>query len=162
MGALIIVAVLFATLFFVSFITKRRFGVLGLALAAGAVLSTHWADTLTPLLEKQGVVLVAPPLGIVVQSVLILAPAFLLLFSGPGYNKPMLRIIGSLAFAALGVVFLANVLASSLILDGPSKAFFTQLHTYQSLIIVVGIIGALVDVLLTRKPKGRGGKGKKE
>src|SRR5688572_734271 len=97
---------LLASLFFLSFLTKRRFGVLGLALAAGSVVSVNWTSTLTPLLEQQGLQVVSPPLVNVVAASLVLLPPLLLLFSGPTYNGLWLRIIGAAAFALLAFAFL--------------------------------------------------------
>ena len=155
MSSLIAVILLFAALFFVSYITRRRYGVLGLALAAGALLSANWASTLTPFLEKQGIVLIAPPLSSLVQIALILIPPFALLFSGPMYTKLLPRIIGSLLFAVLAMTFSTDILASILVLNGPTSTLFQTLHDNQSFIIVIGLVAALVDVLLTGKHKSR-------
>jgi hypothetical protein len=154
MGSLIATIILFAILFGTAFVMRRRFGVLGLALCAGALLSLNWAGTLTPFLEKQGVVLITPPLSALVEIGLTLAPPFLLLFSGPTYTKMLGRIVGAAAFALLSVTFLVDILASILVLDPMSSGLFQFLHDNKSVLVVAGIIGALVDVLLTRKPKG--------
>lgn len=154
MGSLIAAILLFALLFGSAFITKRRFGVLGLALCAGTLLSFNWSDTLTPFLEKQGIVLITPPLSALVQIGLTLAPPFLLFFSGPTYTKMLGRIVGAFGFALLAVTFLVDILASILVLDPVSSGFFQFLHDHKSVLVVAGIIAAVVDVLLTRKPKG--------
>lgn len=154
MNSLIVVVLFCAALFLVSFMTKRRFGVLGLALSAGALLSLHWSDVLTPFLESQGIKLAAPPLSILVQMSLVLIPPLLLLFSGPTYTKMLPRVVGSLAFMALAVTFLEEILAATLILSGPSTLGFQFLHEHKSELIVVGVIGAIIDVLLTRKSRG--------
>jgi hypothetical protein len=155
MSSLIVVGLLFAVLFLLSFLTKRRFGVLGLALAAGSLLGLNWTDTLTPFIEKQGVTLVAPPLSTVVQSALILGPPLILLAGGPTYSKLFWRIAGSLAFAALAIIFLLDTIGGALQLDGPGLEAYRFLHAYRSIIIVVGLIAAIVDVFFTRKPKGK-------
>jgi hypothetical protein len=154
MGSLIATILLFAILFSVAFVAKRRFGILGLALCAGALLSLNWANTLTPFLEKQGIVLITPPLSAIVQIGLTLIPAFLLLFSGPTYTKTLGRIVGAAGFALLAMTFLTDMLASILVLDPVSSGLYQFLHDHRSLLIVAGIFGAVIDVLLTRKPRG--------
>lgn len=144
---------LLAGLFLLSFLTKRRFGVLGLSLAAGAVISTNWTSTLTPLLEQQGVHIVSPPLGSLVAAALVLLPPALLLFSGPTYNGMWPRILGAAAFALLAFAFLLNTFGTSLQLDRTSLALYAFFSNSQSAIIIGGLIGAIVDVLFTRSPK---------
>ncbi|HSE60754.1 MAG TPA: hypothetical protein VLA88_00500 [Candidatus Saccharimonadales bacterium] len=158
MTSLVVIGLLFGVLFLLSFLTRRRFGVLGLGLAAGSLLALHWTGTLTPFIEKQGFTLVVPPLSIVVQSALILAPPLVLLASGPTYSKMLWRLLGSLAFAALALAFLRSSIGSSLQLDGPGLTIYNHLKEYESLIIVAGLVAAIVDMFLTRKPKGKDGK----
>lgn len=158
MSSLLIVVLLFAALFAISFVTKRRFGVLGLALAAGALLSMHWANTLTPFLEQQGVVVSIPPLSALVQIALILAPPLVLMFSGPTYAKTSARIGGGVAFAALALTFLADILRATLVVDSPSAEVLQFMHNNKSVLVVVGLVIALVDVLFTRKSKSSGSK----
>lgn len=155
MNALVVAVLLAVGLFFASYVTRRRFGVLGLALAAGAVLSANWAATLTPFLQRHGVHLIAPPLESLVQLVLILAPPFVLLFSGQTYSKMLPRVVGSLAFSLLAMAFCVDVLSTTLVADTSNVAVFRQLHDNQSLIIVAGIIAALADIILTRKSKSK-------
>jgi hypothetical protein len=142
-------------LFLMSFATNRRFGVLGLALAAGSLLSTNWTGTLTPFIEQQGVIIVAPPLGIIVATALILAPAAILLFSGPSYHSLWQRMFGSLAFMLLAIAFLIDPLKLALQLEGPGLALINVIDTYASIIIVAGIIGGVADILFTGRHKAK-------
>ena len=158
MSSLLVVVLLFVSLFAISFVTKRRFGVLGLALAAGALLSMHWATMLTPFLEQQGVVVAVPPLSALVQIALILAPPLVLMFSGPTYVKTGARIAGGVAFAALALTFLIDILRAILVVDGPSAEVLQFMHDNKSILVVAGLVIALVDVLFTRKPKSSSGK----
>jgi hypothetical protein len=155
MSSLIVVGLLFTVLFLLSFLTKRRFGVLGLALAAGSLLGINWTGTLTPFIEQQGVKLVAPPLATIVNSVLILGPPLILLAGGPTYSKVLWRVFGSLAFATLSVVFLLDSIGTALQLDGAGLAAYKFLLTYKSIIIVIGLVAAIIDVFFTRKSKGK-------
>ena len=102
---IILLIILVVGLFLLSFLTKRRFGVLGLALCAGMLLSTSWTNVLTPIVAEQGITLLSPPLQSVVAATLILLPPIVLLFSGPTYNKMAGRIVGSIAFTLLALVY---------------------------------------------------------
>jgi hypothetical protein len=150
-----IFAAFLIALFAVSYFTKRRFGVLGLALAAGAVISQYWASTLTPLIKDQGIYLVNPPLAHLVAAALVLLPAVLLLFSGPTYSQKIQRIIGSALFAFLAVAFLLDILGGSLELDKNSLAVYEFIDRFKPTIIVVGLAAAIGDVLMTHTPRRR-------
>lgn len=145
-----------ALLFVMAYATSRRFGMLGLALAAGALLSANWSGTVTPFIQQQGVHLAVPPLELVVQVALLILPAMALLFSGPSYSVTWQRFLGAAAFAVLGFTLLADSLGQILQLDGPGLIFYNIVNTYQSMIIVAGVIGAIADAMLTT-----GGRGKK-
>jgi len=128
---------------------------LGLALAAGTLLSTNWSGTVTPFIQQQGVNLVTPPLQLVVQAALLILPSVVLLFSGPSYTVQWQRIVGSLGFAALGFALLTDSLGLILQLDEPGLSFYNFINKYQSIIIVTGIIGAVIDALLISSPRGK-------
>jgi hypothetical protein len=146
---LIIIAILFATMFF----TKRRFGVLGLALTAGATLSGLWATDVTPFVASSGVELIAPPLGSVVAAVMILLPAILLLFSGPTYSELWQKLVGSAAFALLALAFLLQPLGSALVIEGDGQKVYDFLVTYRTWIVTGGIVFALFDLLAIKSPR---------
>lgn len=153
MNVIIIVAITLATLFALMFFTKRRFGVLGLALAGGYVLSQMWAEAATPLVEQAGLQIVAPPLNVIVATGIILLPAVLLLFSGPKYSKVPQRVIGSLAFALLAFAFMTDSLGSAMVLEGEGKVYFDTIVDNSGYIITAGLVFALFDILSIRKPK---------
>lgn len=142
-------AVVLGLLFLLGFITKRRFGVLGLALAAGALLSANWAGTVTPFIEQQGISLVAPPLKSVVEVMLIILPALVLLFSGPTYSSAWPRVAGAVGFAILAFTFMIDSLGSVLQLDSAGQMLYDITLKYQSIVIVVGMMAAITDMLLT-------------
>ena len=152
MNVAIVLGIILVTLFALAFFTKRRFGVLGLSLTAGATLSTMWASTLTPFVQKSGFIIAAPPMETVVGAILILLPAILLLFSGPTYSKMNQRLIGAAAFALLASAFLLDPLGGALVLDGDSQEVYTLLADNRMYIITAGIVFALFD-LLTVKSK---------
>lgn len=153
MSASILYISLAIGLFLLSYLTKRRFGVLGLGLAAGALISEHWTAILTPFLEQQGVDLVAPPLAAVVAIALTLTPAVLLLIGGPAYGKVIGRIVGSLLFTFLALAFIVPNVGATLEFDQVSTAIFGIVEDYNPLIIVVGLTVAVIDVFLSKSPK---------
>jgi hypothetical protein len=146
---LIIIALLFATAYF----TKRRFGVLGLALAAGAMLGNLWVGDLTPIIARAGIILVKPPLESVVLASLILLPALLLLSSGPSYKARTQRIIGASAFAILATALLLEPLGSALVIDSVGQPVYDFFAHNRVLIITVCLVLAIVDLLMTKSPK---------
>lgn len=148
-----ILIVIIALLFAVAYFTKRRFGVLGLALAAGSLLSTMWAADATQFIREAGVQLVTPPLLTVVAVVLVLLPATILLFSGPKYHKLWQRIIGAAAFALLSVSLLLVPLGTGLLLDDTTKEYYDFLVENRDVIITVTIAYALIDLLTLKTPK---------
>jgi hypothetical protein len=152
MNALIVFVILLVALFAVVYIPKRRFGVLGLALCAGSLLSASWTSTLTPWVASQGVSVVAPPLSSIVAALLILLPPALLVFSGPTYSSSLQRLVGSIAFAALALVFLLQPLGSALVLDSFGAQAYNVLRGSSNVITVAGIALALVDIWMTRTP----------
>lgn len=151
MNVVIIVLIIIAALFAVAFFTKRRFGVLGLALAAGAMLSDLWAAKATPLIEQAGLQIVAPPMETIVASCIVLLPAIVLLFNGPTYSKGVMRIIGAAAFGLLAAAFLLEPLGDALVITGDGEQIYTMLSDNRVYIITAGILFALFD-LLTVKP----------
>lgn len=146
---IIIIAVLFATAYF----TKRRFGVLGLALCAGSLLATMWTADVTPIVQDAGLRLLSPPLTTVVAAVLVLLPAALLLFSGPSYHRSWQRIVGAAAFALLATSFLLIPLGTGLNLDDTTQEYYDFLVNNRNVIITAAIAYALIDILTLKTPK---------
>jgi hypothetical protein len=153
MNVAIVFVIVLAVLFVLAFVTKRKFGVLGLALAAGSMLSELWATQLTPVVEKAGLEVQSPPLITVVSVVLVLLPALVLLFSGPSYHDKPRRIIGALLFAALAFALLIEPLGSALVLEGQGKAIYQFFDTNRVYIVTAGLVIAIVDLLSTHTTK---------
>jgi hypothetical protein len=153
MNFMIIFTSILVGLFLVAFMTKRRFGLLGLALATGAYLSTLLVGDVTPLIARAGVVLTQPPLETVVAAGLILLPAVLLLLSGPTYRMPLQRIIGALLFTVLAGVLLLQPLGFAVVIDGAGKPVYDFIVHYRVTIITLCLIAAVFDVMATKIPK---------
>lgn len=137
-------------LFLLAFVMKRRFGVLGLALAAGSLLSAYWTDAVGAFLEGQGVELVAPPLASVVAISLALLPALLLVFSGPAYHNKMQRIIGSLLFAAMAFLVVLPALTSIFVVEASAESTVQLLTQYRTSILAALIAYAVLDTMLAQ------------
>ena len=153
MNVVVVVLIIVAALFALVFFTKRRFGVLGLALAAGALLSGMWATDATPYIQQAGLQVVAPPMETLVAAAMILLPAIVLLFSGPKYSKMSQRVIGSAAFALLAAAFLLDPLGGALVLTGNNQDIYKLLADHHTWIITAGILFALFDLLTMKPPK---------
>lgn len=154
MSFMVVLAIVAAALFLTVYVTRRRLGVLGLALAAGAILSELWVGDLTPLVAQSGIEIVRPPLSSVVATVITLLPAIILLFGGPGYKTTWQRILGSAMFAVLAIVLLLEPISAALVVDDSGKPFFEFLQRYQNVFITTGLSFAIIDLLFTRSPRG--------
>jgi hypothetical protein len=152
MSFVIVYLIVIASLFALAFLTKRRFGVLGLALAAGAMLANLWVGDLTPIIAQAGFVLVKPPLQSVVAASLTLLPAVILLFSGPTYKALPQRIAGALAFAVLATALLLDSLGSALVIEGVGKSVYDYMADHKALFITIGLVLAIFDIFVTRTP----------
>jgi hypothetical protein len=146
-------------LFGLAFFTKRRFGVLGLALAAGSLLSSLWAAPLVKIIEDStnfsGVSLAG-----YVAAGLVLAPAVLLLFSGPSYKGKHGRFMGALLFTLFALILVAQPLGMSLVVSGPGRALYEFLQANQMYIITAGVVAAVLDLLAVHASGGHSSKSK--
>jgi hypothetical protein len=140
-------------LFALAYFTKRRFGVLGLALCAGSLISTMWTAQVTPYIQEAGLQLLSPPLSSVVAAALVLLPAIILLFSGPSYKRTWQKIIGASAFALLSTSLLLTPLGNSLSLDEMGLSYYNFLVENKSIIITAAIAYALFDLLTLKTPR---------
>lgn len=150
MNVVIILAVLMLALFAGAFVSKRRFGVLGLGLAAGAIISPIWGDTVGFLVSGTGLVTEGPLVNAIALSVLILIPAVLFMFHGYTYKHMFGRVIGSLLLTLLAAGFLIGPIGSVLTLTGPAGNVYQWVVSHHELIVSVGVVFAVVDFLLSK------------
>jgi len=153
MNVAIVFGIVLILLFALAYFTKRRFGVLGLALAAGSMLSELWAAQLTPVVRDAGFVVQNPPLITIVSVVLVLLPAVFLLFSGPSYHDTFKRVVGALLFAALAFALLIGPLGSALVLQDEGRMIYEFFSSNQVYIVTIGLILAIFDLLGTHTSK---------
>ena len=153
MTSLIVIIVIAVVLFSLGFITNRRFGLRGLALAAGAMIATLWVGDLTPIIARTGFELSTPPLESVIAVVLTLLPAFLVLSSGQPNKSKLQRTFGSLLFALLAVTLLLEPIGAALVIESPGDKLYAFMAEYRVVTITACLIAAILDLIFTKTPK---------
>lgn len=147
-----IFAILAAALFVGAFISRRRFGLLGLALTAGATLSSIWSYDAGLVVSSTGLVPEGPFTNAIALSLIVLLPAIILLFHGYTYKENAARVIGSLLFTLLALAFLIEPLGFALPLQGTAADVYRWLLDHREIFISIGVVLAVVDLFFT-KPK---------
>jgi len=145
--------VLALVLFAGAFISRRRFGLLGLALAAGATVSMIWSYDAGLLLAATGLVPEGPITNAITLAAIVLLPALLLLFHGYAYKNMAARIIGSIFFTILALAFLVEPIGIALPLEGVGAQAYEWLKLNKELIISVGLVFAVIDLFFTKPVK---------
>lgn len=153
MNVIIIFAIIAVLLFVGAFLTKRRFGLLGLALTAGATLSSLWSYEAGLIISSTGLVPAGPLTNAVALSIVVLLPAIVLLFHGYTYKSNVSRVIGSLLFTMLAVAFLLEPIGFILTLEGTAADIYQTMMDYRGLAISVGVILAVIDLFFTKPAK---------
>lgn len=154
-----IILAIAALLFGLAFITKRRFGVLGLALCAGLVLSGTLPG-LGNVISSMGVVVPGVHPDVLAESLLILLPSLVLVFGGPRYQPGIIAIISSILYAAFAIVLLLGPLGDVLDLDATGERIVEAARGANTLLLSGLVVLSLIDVILMRTPAHHG-KGKK-
>lgn len=136
-------------LFIAAFITKRRFGLLGLALSAGSILSGIW-DYNAGLIASCLGIPSTPMTSAIILAVIILLPAVVLLFHGYTYKTLVGRLVGASLFTLLALAFLVEPLEHTIVLNGFGLNVYTWLVENRTVIIGFGLAVAVVDLFLTK------------
>ena len=149
MDVILIYSTIAIILFVSALVTKRRFGLLGLALASGSLLSDIWGLKFDKLLVYSGF-----PSNSLVSSIamssIILAPAILLLFHGYTYKTSFGRLIGASLFTLLAMAFLVEPLGRVFMLEGYGKQVYELILNNQTTIIGISLIIAVIDLFFTK------------
>lgn len=161
MVAIGLLAVVCVVLFALCYMTQRRFGVLGLALTAGSLLSTLWAPDLVAIVGDMGLSTGTISTAAFFSMLLVIAPALLLLFSGPTYSGTRGRLIGAVLFAVLATVLIADPVSRMLVSDQTSRQVFSVIATNLGSIVTIGIVVSLLDLLAIHTSGGHGKPSKK-
>ena len=150
---LIIVITLAVVLFGLVFFSRRRFGMLGLALAAGVTLGSIWGVDAGVVLSSISVLPSGQSTDAIAVAILTMLPALLLLTKGKKTKKVGLKIFSGVMFVIVSLAVLVNPLSSMLPLDATGVVLYSTLLQYQSLIISAGIVVAVLDILFAKTPK---------
>lgn len=155
---LLILAVL---LFGLAYVTKRRFGVLGLGLIAGLVLSQQISKDTANVLKYLDFPVGSLTFPVAASVMLILAPALLMLISGPKYSDKRLAIGGSVIFAIFATILLLGPISLSLVMSDRSlQPLLSTIALNSPMLISTGVMLAVVDTMYAhgKKPVGKKGK----
>jgi hypothetical protein len=136
-------------LFVASYITKRRFGLLGLALASGYLLSSIWSYNAGLVAGIFGVPY-NPLTSAIILAAITMLPAVILLFHGYTYKSFIGRVVGAGLFTILALAFLIVPLGHILALQGSGLDVYNWLLKSKDTIIGVGLPLAVVDLFLTK------------
>lgn len=129
-----------------TYFSKRRFGLLGLSLVAGSVISTYATDAVTKFLQSNDITITFLPMNVVVSCGLIILPLLVLFFVGHTYKKKYQRIACALAVAATaGLFILLAVRNIAPDLLAGQESVTDNVFLYQGVLIIVVTILALLD-----------------
>jgi len=153
MNVIVVIIIVAILLFLGAFFSRRRFGLLGLALTAGATLSTLWSQDAGYLLSATGLISDGPLTNAVALSIVVLLPAIVLLFHGYTYKTMFGRIIGATLFMVLAVAFLVEPLGYALNLSGGAAEIYEQIVANKGIIVSAGVVIAIIDLFFTKPAK---------
>ncbi len=146
---LVIILVILCALYGLAFMTRRRFGVLGLALAAGVVLAQSASRYVGQFFEQQSIPVAPLSPGSAATVLIILLPPLLLLMGGPVYRSKKSAFIGALGFALLGTFFLLGPLTTALPADDQViRNALVVISQWQNVIVVIALVLALLDTFM--------------
>lgn len=157
----IVLGIYILILALIVYIARRSFGMLGLALVAGALLAKLWAPDLTPVVAQAGLVIVQPPLLSLVAIALTLLPALILLPKAPKIHAQMTCIVNALLFALLATVLTFDAFLAGVVADQQVMRVIRSIEHYQPIIVTVGVVLAILDIWFIRpNPHHKGEKRK--
>jgi len=141
---IILVALLVLALLF-----KKRFGILGLALAAGTLLAsqlTPWLQDLTQTFQQflGGV----SPVAAAAILLTVLPSVILMLTKQKKYHTTKGRIIGAILYTLMAGFAILPFVIDAVEVSDEIKSFILTSHTTA---IIIGVIIALLDLILPHK-----------
>ena len=155
MSVAILFGVIVAVIFAAAFVSSRRFGPLALALAAGFLLAEWWSNWLAGVLDGFGIALDWLPNGVIAVLLLLLAPLFALLASGPKYQKKHMKIVSAAGIAFLAAALLVMPLGKFMSLDGQALELYKMFAGAWRYIATTGLVLGVVDLFLAHTASGR-------
>lgn len=136
-------------LFLAAFITKRRFGVLGLGLAAGVVLAQYSAGFVAEQLRTYHIGFGVDSYQALAAIIVTVLPAIFLLAGGPIYTGRHSSMIGAVGFAIFGTALIVGPFSTlAPAADRAARDVMVMIMNRQSFIIISGIVLALVDIFM--------------
>lgn len=158
MSVAILFGVIVAVIFAAAFVSSRRFGPLALALAAGFLLAEWWSNWLGSILDGFDMELDWLPNGVIAVLLLLLAPLFALLASGPKYQKKHMKIVSAAGIAFLAAALLVMPLGKFMSLDGQALELYKMFAGAWRYIATTGLVLGVVDLFLAHTASGRSSK----
>ncbi len=155
MSVAILFGVIVAVIFAAAFVSSRRFGPLALALAAGFLLAEWWSNWLGSILDGFGMELDWLPNGVIAVLLLLLAPLFALLASGPKYQKKHMKIVSAAGIAFLAAALLVMPLGKFMSLDGQALELYKMFAGAWRYIATAGLVLGVVDLFLAHTASAR-------
>ena len=155
MSVAILFGVIVAVIFAAAFVSSRRFGPLALALAAGFLLAEWWSNWLGSILDGFGMELDWLPNGVIAVLLLLLAPLFALLASGPKYQKKHMKIVSAAGIAFLAAALLVMPLGKFMSLDGQALELYKMFAGAWRYIATTGLVLGVVDLFLAYTASAR-------
>ena len=153
---LVVILTILIVLFVIAFFTRRRFGVLGLALAAGTVLSQYASGYVADLLKHNDITIGGMDYKVLASILLIISPALLLLAGGPTYRDKKAAVFGATGFALLGMFFVLGPLSTILPTDDQTvRDTLVIMSNLQNYVIIAALVFALIDTFMIHGTIGR-------
>lgn len=146
---LLIYPIIAVALFVIAFVFKKRFGLLGLALAAGSILSNIWLEKSVQISDALGLQF-NTTVTATIAVILVLLPAGLLIFHGHNYKTLLTRAIGAFLFSLLSISLLISPMSRIVLMQGFGSDIYLIISNNQSLIIGACLIIAIIDKFLSK------------
>ncbi|MBM3210374.1 hypothetical protein FJZ39_03500 [Candidatus Saccharibacteria bacterium] len=161
MNGFIIVAIVVIMLSLSIYLLRRRFGLMALALLAGALIASLWTIEVTTTLRAYGIQTGVAPLEAIVSIALTFSLPLLALMSPLKYAKKHEHLLSAVLFLALAVaVGVQLVIRYGLVPDSLLLTITTVDEQSRTLITAAAVV-AIFDFLTIKSPK-TGGDDKKK
>jgi len=152
MTGLIIISTVFVILFCLAFFTKRRFGYLGLGLAAGVLLNQLIGGPIGDLLTSTGLNINPLQPKDIITIILTILPSIMLLWTGPRHHQKLSRFLTSLFYALITTALILLPITQAFpVEDANARNILVLISDAQIPLLTFGIILAILDILLPRK-----------
>lgn len=131
----------------VVFLSARRFGMISLALAAGAVIVGLWTERLAVVMKEFDIGALGVPTGVLVSVFLLLAPLGLVSLVGPKYRGLAARTLSAFGAGLLVVAFLIGLVGNSLAIYNYLLKNHDWLNGAWQYVATIGLAVGLFDIL---------------